>query len=152
MAGGSHLRDHRRIPASRVSPPLPNSSVREPVHTSREPSKPRWVLDITWGGCGGPGPAQSGRRGMEEGLNSSPPGTWCPEIESEQETHSRRASLSLRHKSEKEGVGHTARTHPCTLRSELLQRTRGWEKTHTCLFLYKITYLIWSQIHKIVYL
>ena len=139
MAGGSHLRGHRRIPASRVSPPLPNSSVREPVHTSREPSKPRWVLDITWGGCGGPGPAQSGRRGMEEGLNSSPPGTWCPEIESEQETHSRRASLSLRHKSEKEGVGHTARTHtpaPMSLKTTLEENGRmGGKNTHMPLFI-----------------
>lgn len=139
MAGGSHLRGHRRIPASRVSPPLPNSSVREPVHTSKEPSKPRWDLDITWGGYGGPGPSQSGRRGMEEGLNSSPPGTWCPEIESEQETHSCRASLSLRHKSEKEGVGHTARTHtpaPVSLRTTLEENGRMGEKnTHMPLFI-----------------
>ena len=68
-------------------------------------------------------------------------------LESEQETHSRRASLSLRHKSEKEGVGHTARTHspaPVSLRTTLEESGRMGEKTHTCLSLYKIAYLIWS--------
>lgn len=76
---------------------------------------------------------------MEEGLNSSPPGTWCPEIESEQETQSRRASLSLRHKSEKEGVGHTARTHSCTRVTQKYSRGEwedGGEKhTHASLYI-----------------
>ena len=76
---------------------------------------------------------------MEEGLNSSPPGTWCPEIESEQETHSCRASLTLRHKSEKEGVGHTARTHtpaPMSLKTTLEENGRmGGKNTHIPLFI-----------------
>ena len=137
------MRDHRRIPASRVSPPLPNSSVREPVHTSREPSKPRWDLDTTWGGCGGPGPAQSGKSREERdggGAEFQSPRNLVPRnLESEQETGSHRASLSLRHKSKKEGVGHTARTHtpaPVSLRTTLEESGRMGEKnTHMPLFI-----------------
>ena len=59
-------------------------------------------------------------------------------LESEQETHSRRASLSLRHKSEKEGVGHTARTHtpaPASLRTLEENGRMGEKNTHMPLFI-----------------
>ena len=150
MAGGSHLRGHRRIPASRVSPSLPNSSVRtSPYLQGAQQAQVglRDHLGRLWGTWASPVREERDGGGAEF---QSPRNLVPRNLESEQETHPCR--MSLRHKGEKEGVGHTARTHPCTLRSELLQRTRGWEKTHTCLFLYKITYLIWSQIHKIVYL
>ena len=58
--------------------------------------------------------------------------------ESEQETHSHRASLSLRHKSEKEGVGHTARTHtpaPASLRTLEENGRMGEKHTHMPLFI-----------------
>lgn len=74
-------------------------------------------------------------------------------LESEQETHSHRASLSLRHKSEKEGVGHTARTHPCTLHSELLQRTRGWGKnTHMPLFIYNYIFNLITNSYNCIFM
>ena len=59
-------------------------------------------------------------------------------LESEQETHSHRASLSLRHKSEKEGVGHTARTHtpaPASLRTLEENGRMGEKHTHMPLFI-----------------
>ena len=59
-------------------------------------------------------------------------------LESEQETHSHRASLSLRHKSEKEGVGYTARTHtpaPTSLRTLEENGRMGEKNTHTPLFI-----------------
>ena len=50
-----------------------------------------------------------------------------------------RASLSLRHKGEKEGAGHTGRTHtpaPVPLRATLGENGRMGEKhTHTPLFI-----------------
>lgn len=61
------MRGHSRIPAGRVSAPLPNSSVRASPYL-QEPSKPRWdSRDTTWGGCEGPRPAQSGEGQGGEG-------------------------------------------------------------------------------------
>ena len=157
-AGGSQVRGGRRTPATRAPPALPNSSVRASLYLQGAQQAQTGLRDTTGGRlCRSPArlePLSQGKSGEEvdgEGAEFQSPRNLASEnLESEQETHPCR--MSLRHKGEKEGVGHTARTHPCTLHSELLQRTRGWEKTHTCLFLYKITYLIWSQIHKIVYL
>lgn len=84
------MRGHSRIPAGRVSAPLPIAP-SEPVHTSRSPASPggtqRYHLGRLWGTWASPVRGRVGRRGMEEGLNSSPPGTWCPEILSQSRRH-----------------------------------------------------------------
>ena len=57
-------------------------------------------------------------------------------LESEQETHP--CKMSLRHKGEKEGVGHTARTHtpaPASLRTLEENGRMGEKNTHTPLFI-----------------
>ena len=139
MAGGSHLRNHRRIPASRVSPPLPNSSVRaSPYLQGAQQAQVglRYHLGRLWGTWASPVREERDGGGAEF---QSPRNLVPRNLESEQETHSCRASLTLRHKSEKEGVGHTARTHtpaPVSLRTTLEENGRMGEKnTHMPLFI-----------------
>ena len=67
----------------------------------------------------------------------SPRNLASENLESEQETHPCR--MNLRHKGEKEGVGHTARTHtpaPMSLKTTLEENGRmGGKNTHMPLFI-----------------
>ena len=115
------MRDHRRIPASRVSPPLPNSSVRaSPYLQGAQQAQVglRYHLGRLWGTWAIPVREERDGGGAEF---QSPRNLVPRNLESEQETHSCRASLSLRQKARrKEWVTQQEHTllHPC--HSELL--------------------------------
>lgn len=78
-------------------------------------------------------------------LNSSSSGTWHLEIQSQQETHPCRASLEAQRGEGKEQVPQQEYTPLHLCHSELLQRRMGgWGRKNPHLFLYKVSYLIWS--------
>ena len=138
MAGGSQVRGHSRIPAGRVSAPLPNSSVRASPYL-QEPSKPRWDSEIPPGEAVRDLGQPSQGKGREErdggGAEFQSPRNLMPRnLESERETHSYRASLSLRHKSKKEG-GRTHTPAPVSLRTLEENGRMGEKNTHMPLFI-----------------
>ena len=159
VAGGSQVRGHRRTPASRAPPALPNSSVRASLHLQGAQQAQTGLRDTTEGrlcrSLARLGPLSQGKSGEEVDRGGaefqSPRNLASGNLESEQETHP--CKMSLRHKGEKEGVGHTARTHPCTLHSELLQRTRGWGKnTHMPLFIYNYIFNLITNSYNCIFM
>lgn len=98
VAGGSQVRGHRRTPASRAPPALPNSSVRASLHLQGAQQAQTGLRDTTVGrlcrSLARLGPLSQGKSGEEvtdEGLCSGPPGIWHLEIlsQSRRHTHAR---------------------------------------------------------------
>ena len=92
------MRGHRRTPPSRAPPALPNSSVRASLYIQGAQQAQIGLRDTTAGRlCRSParlGPlsqGNSGRRWMDEGLNSSPLGIWHLKILSQSRRHTHAA-------------------------------------------------------------
>ena len=148
VAGGSQVRGHRRTPASRAPPALPNSSVRASLHLQGAQQAQIGLRDTTAGrlcrSLARLGPLSQGKSGEEADRGGaefqSPRNLASGNLESEQKTHP--CKMSLRHKGRrKEWVTQQEHT-PVPFTQNCSREPEDGGKTHTCLFLYTITYLI----------